>query len=377
MPELPLSKLIEIEDFRSPELSPYLVEVNSDAASQSGTLREDVAPDSKQWECAMTLRALDRAGVAGPGRMIAGIGVGTEVTMFALARRDCLVFAVDRYLHRSVWSDVAPAGMMIDPARYSALPFPRGHVIPVNGSGLQVNLPTMQMDAVFSTGAIEHFGSLERVAIAAREFGRILRPGGIAVISTQFRIDGPADLPWFSNDVILFTPELLERWVIRPSGLSLETPIEYRQSDRTFEGRQNSVDFRRNVQTIHTLEEKRSMSPNVVLYHDGFLFCSLVLVLRKPMQAPTCGTAEEADLLKHAEALIASENAELAAELEHLQRSPMDGASSPQVAMGDVQALQAEIDRLHQALERATAWKRTAIMRPVRALYRRLRKPGP
>jgi hypothetical protein len=86
-----------------------------------------------------------------------------------------LVFPVDRYLERTAWSDVAPAGMLVDAAQYSAVDYPPGNVIPVHSSARAVNLPSNTFDAVFSTGAIEHFGSLDNVAASAREIGRILR----------------------------------------------------------------------------------------------------------------------------------------------------------------------------------------------------------
>src|SRR4029079_10268923 len=160
MTELPLSKTIDIEDFSAPELIPYLREINEEEAIRFGSSADEIVVDSKQWECACALRALDAAQAASPGSWVAGVGAGIEGTIFALARRGCLVFPVDRYLHRSVWSDVAPAGMMVDPARFSQLPFPRGHVIPVHSNALRLNLPDGRFDGVFSSGSIEHFGSL-------------------------------------------------------------------------------------------------------------------------------------------------------------------------------------------------------------------------
>src|SRR5512144_49067 len=121
---LPLSKVIDLDDFQAPELRPYLREVNEQEAARFGSSPDDIVPDSKQWECAMALRALDGSGCASRGKMGAGIGAGTEATIFALARRAALVFPVDRYLQRTVWSDVAPAGMLIDPSRYCVLDVP-------------------------------------------------------------------------------------------------------------------------------------------------------------------------------------------------------------------------------------------------------------
>jgi len=266
---------------------------------------------------------------------------------------------------------------MVDPGRFSQLPYPRGHVIPVHSNAMQLNLPDCRFDGVFSSGSIEHFGSLDNVAEAAREIGRILKPGGVASIATEFRLEGPADRPWFDDNVILFTPELLEQYIVRPSGLRLRAPIRFEQSERTFESRQNLVDFLQRAQNIHTLEEKRAAYPNLVLYHDGFLFCSIALTLYKeegagaPSSASRSSDAARADSIG---AAVDRENAKLAAELESFQRSPVAGPPAPQIQIGDLQALQAENDRLQQALACANAWKHWKIMRPVRFVYRLLKR---
>lgn len=369
---LPLSKVVDVEDFDSPDLRPYLLEVNEQEAARFGSRAADVLPDAKQWECAMALRTLDVHGAAAGGRMVAGIGAGTEATIFALARRGALVFPVDRYLARTLWSDVAPAGMLIDPARYSALALPRGHVIPVHSNALALNLPSESFDAVFSDGAFEHFGSLDHVAAAAAEIGRILKPGGVAAIATQFRLDGPDDLRWFDDNLMLFTPELLERYIIAGSGLVLRAPIALAQSDRTFQTRRNVVDFIHRPEFVHALDEKRTVSPNLVLYHDGFLFCSVVLTLHKDRTTPgTPNGRNEAD-----EAAVTRENASLAADLERFQRSPSQSEDAPQshALFGEVEQLRAQLAWMHAEYARSNAWKKWRVMRPARFVYRRVKR---
>jgi len=103
------------------------------------------------------------------------------------------VFAIDRYLERTAWSDVAPAGMLIDPPQYSPVDYPHGHVIPVHSSALALNLPSNTFDAVFSNGAIEHFGSLANVSIAAQEIGRVLKlPDVSAKLTSQSLYPAPS-----------------------------------------------------------------------------------------------------------------------------------------------------------------------------------------
>ncbi len=367
------SKVIDLGDFASPELLPYLTEVNAEEAVRLGCAPEAIVPDSKQWECAMALRALDLAGAARPKAMIAGIGAGTEATIFALARRGALVFPADRYLSRTEWSDVAPAGMLVNPAQYSSLEVPLGHVIPVHSSALRPNLPSDTFDAVFSSGSIEHFGSLENVALAAAEIGRILKPGGVASISTEFRIEGPHDRPWFDDNVILFTPSMLIRYIVEPSGLTMREGLDTTQSDRTFESRQNLVDFLRRTLAVHNLEEKRAVYPNLVLYHDGFLFCSVALTLHKDHPMPEI---VETEATRRAAARIDTENASLAAALERGQRTAdfSEASSESHILFGEVERLRDENAALRAACDRANAWKKWRILRPARFVYRRIKR---
>lgn len=369
---LSLSKLIEIEDFGKPELRRYLAEINEQESIRFGTSPDDIVEDSKQWECAMALRALDHGGCAQRGRIIAGIGAGTEATIFALARRGAIVFPVDRYLQRTVWSDVSPAGMLVEPARYCALEIPRGHVIPVHSSALELNLPSATFDAVFSSGSIEHFGSLEAVAEASREIGRILKPGGVACIATEFRIDGPNDLPWFDDNVILFTPDLLRRYIVEPSGLTLREPLDISQSEKTFESRTNLVDFLQRANTIHGIEEKRAVYPNLILYHDGFLFCSVAITLHKDRSLREEPTSKERAEMHD---FLAQERSALIVALERFQRTSDDGRSGHEanVLASEIQGLRNELAALRSEYERSNAWKRWRVMRPARYVYRRFK----
>src|SRR6185312_9127948 len=230
-------------DFASAELRPFLAEVNEQDAMRFGRSRNDVTPDAKQWQWAMALRSLEAAGAASPGKWVAGIGAGSEPTLYALARRGAYVFAVDRYLARTPWSDAAPTGMMIDPERHGSIDAPHGRIIPLYSSALRINLPSDALDAVFCCGLFERLGSLDAVALAAREIGRILKPGGVAVVATEMLLDGPADRGGFDDSMLLFTQALLERCVVRASALALREPLHLGQSDATFETRSGVADF--------------------------------------------------------------------------------------------------------------------------------------
>ena len=51
--------------------------------------------------------------------------------------------------------------------------------------GRRLTFPDASFDAVFTVSSIEHFGAPGDVARAAAEIGRVLRPGGHALIITE------------------------------------------------------------------------------------------------------------------------------------------------------------------------------------------------
>jgi SAM-dependent methyltransferase len=283
MTSLPFTKVIDIADFADPCLTPFLEEISYDEMVRFGLSKPAIVPDSKQWECAMMLRTFAEHGVIGPNATFAGIGAGTEQTTYALAARGCVVFPTDRYLEVTPWSDVAPAGMMVRPAQYTKFKFDCGNVLPVHTDARVLRLPSNFFDGVYSAGSIEHFGSLEAVAAAAEEIGRILKPGGVAGISTEFRLEGPNDRPWFDDTCILFTPELLDKWIVKPSGLEVIGDATMSTSPATYDSRVVLLDFLSTAGSVDSLTRKRSVYPNLVLFHQGFLFCSVHLALRKPL----------------------------------------------------------------------------------------------
>ena len=366
---LPPSKLIDHGDFGSADLRPYLAEVNGQDAARFGAPPGDIKPDARQWQHAMALRSL---AAVGAGAWVAGIGAGSESTLYALARRGMRVFAVDRYLARTPWSDTASAGMLIDPAR-GTRDVPRGQIVPIHANAVRVNLPSEAMDAVFCCGMLEHLGSLDAVALAAREIGRILKPGGVAVIATEMRLDGPADRSGLDDAMLLFTPELLDRCIVRPSGLALREPLDLDQSDATFETRSAVADFIERAGTWQCIEEKRAAGSGLVLFHEGFLFCPVVLTLHKDRPQPP---HEPTERERQALSRVDGDEAALARELEQRQRAASEASPVPEShpVFGEVERLQREVDMLRAAYDRSNAWKAWRLMRPARFVYRRFKR---
>lgn len=233
----------------------------------------------------MRLKAFDDFGVTRPGALICGVGAGAGPTTFALADSGCIVFPTDRYLEVTPRSDVAPASMMVRPSQYTRRPFARGSVVPVHSDPRALGLPSNFFDGVFATAEVGRLGSLNALAAAVEEICRVLKPGGVATLTAEFLLEGPNGADGFDDSVLLLTPDLIQRYVVTPSGMEVIDPPTFEISSRTYDSRAVLQDFNSTVGHGRTLEQKKNVYPNLVIFHDGFLFCPIHLTLRKPAEA--------------------------------------------------------------------------------------------
>ena len=73
-------------------------------------------------------------------------------------------------------------------------------------------------DIAYSLSSIEHFGGVEGAGQTMREMARVIKPGGVLAIATEYIIEGPTAHETFQPGDIA---ELV-RW----SGLALVEPID-------------------------------------------------------------------------------------------------------------------------------------------------------
>jgi SAM-dependent methyltransferase len=231
----------------------------------------------KGWEIEMALKALHDLGGAHPNANILGVGAGTERTIFELANAQsaALVTPTDIYLTPGVWADWHGEKFMKNPHAFApeGLPYDSARIIPMHVDMCDMPYDDEVYDGIFSSGSIEHVGypktaSWELVAKAAREIGRVLKKGGIASISTEFKVSGEG---WGFEGVRLFSKEDILKYIVEPSGLELvgEVDWEYRGDLSDYAELADAV---RNPQA----EENKPL-----LRHGGFLFTSLHLALKK------------------------------------------------------------------------------------------------
>ena len=132
------------------------------------------------------------------------MGAGQESTIFWLTRHARRVFATDLYLEQDSWSETdSGAGMLVDPAwgavaDWNSSPPRRAAHERARASRYDDD----SFDGIFSSGSIEHFGELDDIRRSVEEMYRVLKPGGIAAIATEYRIQGPRASPGRSSSTI-------------------------------------------------------------------------------------------------------------------------------------------------------------------------------
>ena len=239
MPETTLSycKLCELADFRHPDLRDLIRDVNG-IGPERPTWPEG-EEHRKSWEIAMTARALRDHGALREDAEILGVGAGQESTIFWLTRHARRVFATDLYLEQDSWSETdSGAGMLVDPAWGAVADWNPRRLVVQHMNGLELRYDDDSFDGIFSSGSIEHFGELDDIRRSVEEIYRVLKPGGIAAIATEYRIQGPRGIP----GTVLFDDQELRSVLLDGMRWELASPLDLSIDEETL---RTAVDWRR------------------------------------------------------------------------------------------------------------------------------------
>ena len=135
--------------------------------------------------------------------------------------------------------------MLEDPQRFCPRPI-RSDVIEfktLDGTDLAI-YPADTFDFAWSLSSIEHFGSHERSADAVRELARVVRPGGVVAVATEYLLlaeqthDGVLQPAGSSTNIVInATPdlELIEPvdWSLPPADFLIDSIVFPQGIDRT------------------------------------------------------------------------------------------------------------------------------------------------
>ncbi len=169
----------------------------------------------KQWEWFYIVQALDEAGVVRPGGRGLGFGVGEEPLAAWFASQGCSVVATDYPggEHADAWassgelatslSQLNSGGVCPDELFHERVSFRRVDMrdIPADLEGF---------DFTWSSCAFEHLGSIDDGLRFVVDQLRTLRPGGVAVHTTELNVSSATDTTE-TGPTVLFRRQDLER----------------------------------------------------------------------------------------------------------------------------------------------------------------------
>jgi SAM-dependent methyltransferase len=121
------------------------------------------------------------------------VAAGHEPPLYWLASRVAEVYATDLYRGWFVSQEATP-DVLDDPAKYAPYAYPRERVVVFPMSGTDICFRDESIDFIFSFCSIEHFGGLAQSRRSLQEMARVLRPGGVAAISTELLLNDATPL---------------------------------------------------------------------------------------------------------------------------------------------------------------------------------------
>ena len=235
-----LNRVVNLEDFQEPVVRDAIREIYARESGESDEFPSG-REHRKHWEVAMAALALDDGAVLRPDAEVLGIGAGSEPTSFWLTNYVRRVWATDLYADPGVWVDTAPPTMLTNPGSAWDGPWNPRRLVVQHMDARELHYEDETFDGIFSSGSIEHFGSLESIGVAMDEAFRVLKRGGTASFSTEFLIEG--DPLAFEGHTVCFTSELIERVLLGNREWAPATKIEYQLSEATLATEIESSDY--------------------------------------------------------------------------------------------------------------------------------------
>ncbi len=185
-----LCKVCELEDFRHARLQHYVRDIFAHELARFGDAFPAGKEYRKYWEIAMAVMAFDAGGLFDGSHRFLGVGAGNESTIFHLTRHAESVLATDLYLDKSPWDHSANGSMLTDPGAHWPLLWIPERLEVRHMDALKLELEDESFGGVFSSSSIEHFGDRYDAKRAIDEVFRVLEPGGIFSVSSEFRLGG-------------------------------------------------------------------------------------------------------------------------------------------------------------------------------------------
>jgi SAM-dependent methyltransferase len=221
-----------------------------------------LAMHRKGYEWTQLIFGLTRLGALHDDASVLSVGAGHECVLYWLANRVGRVVATDAYEGRwQIEGAMEGDAAVVDrPEAFAPFPYRADRLVFRRMDGRRLDFRDGEFDVVYSLSSIEHFGGFEGARAAVLEMARVLRPGGVLAIATEYILSGPD----YSE---AFQPDVFRRLVDVP-GTRLIGPLD----DRVYERYDSPpVDLRKDMH----------QRPHMVVQVDETVFTSVMVFVEK------------------------------------------------------------------------------------------------
>jgi len=227
-----------------------------------GLSDEKLLMHRKPYEFAQLIYGCRRLGALREDSSVVSIGAGHELVLYWLANHVRRVVATDMY--EGVWQNVqgreGDPDVLLRPEDYAPFAYRQDALEFMKMDGRQLGFKDGTFDIAYSLSSIEHFGGVDGAAATIRDMGRVLKPGGILAIATEYVLAGPPHPETFQ-------PAEIAALIDHP-GLELVEPID----DRV---------YRRYPATPVDLYRDPYQTPHMVVRFNDTVFTTVMIFLRK------------------------------------------------------------------------------------------------
>ncbi len=213
----------------------------------------------KWWEWDFISGCVDALGAAGPDKVALGLGCGNEALIFHFANQFGTTIATDLYSSETAWLEARTQSIA---ALYDSAPFAfsRSGLEIMNCDMRRLERADASVDLVWSTSSVEHVDGIEDLWAVYAEIWRVLKPGGHAVITTEYCLTEP---PYLLPGVNAMDPAMLQAIVLGNGAFEFVGPVSL---DYNWAHPANTVKARRYKPT--SLNENAPRRP-LGLYRQG------------------------------------------------------------------------------------------------------------
>ncbi len=224
----------------------------------------------KIWEFNQIIHGLRTLHRLSPDAVALGVGCGHEELMYFLATRLKMVYATDLYQGGYLGGE-GVSDVLVHPDKYAPFRYPEDRLRVLRMDATELSFEDRSFDIVFSLSSLEHFGRRADKLRALKEMNRVLKPGGVAALTTELIVNR---LGWRRDYFKI--GDLVE--LIRDAGFALSGPLDL--------GIEEEFAF-----PPIAFPHEVYRTPHVVLRFFHTIFTSLSLFLLKPGDPAGSGQA--------------------------------------------------------------------------------------